>query len=446
MTILSAETSGQENVVLAPNMVQGSNFVVLGTLAAAGATFHPSSVIPKNRVTPQLLQLHGMPAGTSAGQILVDVTRGSQAFVDSVSVGVATMTQPFTTTSTTTVQTGFEASPAEDDSWANTDTFQLYTVPLYNLKVLNTNNADTATTALTTPTVWVQYIHIPDISGSPGYSQYISAASSVSSVVYSNVWFDPTFIGQSELASYDSSNLSCWHNGGMSLRSWGAIGGASSTTGSFFLNGSYLQDLSVVDGDIILHKSFTAKGGYSLAGYAYTDTGPSGPSEIAASQLRIEPYDFANSILWGPGAIDLNSGGSLVNESGTTWANCLTVTGALTLDGASTGWSPPATGTVTLNGTAAVTITGVNGTNAFPANATFTLSLHTVGGTPGTTAPYFFTATTANAAQIKSGTTNANDVYNWNAAPTPGVSITAGNIDIYQRLWSPISGSYFGPT
>jgi hypothetical protein len=136
-------------------------------------------------------------------------------------------------------------------------------------------------------------------------------------------------------------------------------------------------------------------------------------------------------------------GAGLGNASGTTWAASLKVT-TLQLNGVTTGWTPEAAGTVTLNGTAAATITGVNGTNAFPANATFALSINTVGGTPGLSAPYFFTATTANAAQLKSLTVNANDVYNWAAMPTPGITLTSANLDIYIGMSNPRTGCRYG--
>lgn len=65
-------------------------------------------------------------------------------------------------------------------------------------------------------------------------------------------------------------------------------------------------------------------------------------------------------------------------------------------------------GTFTLNGVAQVDVTGY-----FPVDARISMSLKTVGTTPGLVSPYFSAAQTANVFHVKSATALANDVYNW---------------------------------
>lgn len=72
--------------------------------------------------------------------------------------------------------------------------------------------------------------------------------------------------------------------------------------------------------------------------------------------------------------------------------------------------TPVASGTLTLNGVTRVATSG-----NFPIDATITLSLKTVGSTPGTAAPYFTGAQTAGTFGLASPTANCNDVYNWQA-------------------------------
>jgi hypothetical protein len=329
--LLESETIDQEYVVLEPVLVGAVSFAIIGTFAAVGTTFKPASVASKNRATPQLLQLHGMPAGTTGGQLVLNETKGSYAFVDSVTAGVATMTQPFVSAGLTSID--LTAIPAEDDSWTSADTYQRYAVPLLNLKYLAPVGGDT-NTSVSRNVCWVQGVHVPDVSGTPGFSNMNVNSAAGCSVVCSLCWFDPEFVGLANNATVGQS-FSCWNNGGVVGYSWAFLGGASNTNGGYFLDGTYVEDLSAIDGDIIIHGGLTVKGAYSLCGYAYLDA--SAGSTIAGSQLRIEPYYYAVPQLWGPGGMDVDGGGALINESGTTWAACMTLSGSLTIGGITTG-------------------------------------------------------------------------------------------------------------
>jgi hypothetical protein len=340
--LMSSQGAG-DPVVFSPILTGGINFVLLGTPVAVGAPFSPVSVTAKNRATGTLLTLNTGGAATP-GTLLFNVTKGSYAFVDSNGGGSGplVMTQPFASAGLTTVTTGQETFPIEDDTWASTDSYQRYSLPQCNLKVIAPSGGDTSSTGLSNPVFWIQQVHVTDVSGSVGYSTYDALAQTGASVVHSMCWFDPVFVGRGAPDELNSANLCCWHNGSAAFQSWWAIGGASNTTGAYFLNATYLSNLAAVDGDIIIHSGaggggtgLIVKGGYSICGWCYLGTGAS--STIAGSQLRIEPFFFASAQLYGPGGLGVNGGGAIINESGTTWAACFTLAGGITLDSATTG-------------------------------------------------------------------------------------------------------------
>ena len=72
-------------------------------------------------------------------------------------------------------------------------------------------------------------------------------------------------------------------------------------------------------------------------------------------------------------------------------------------------------GTFTLNGTTQVDVSSA----CIGVDSRIALSLKTVGGTPGTGAPYFSAAIAAGHFYVKSPTVSANDVYNWAALLEP---------------------------
>jgi hypothetical protein len=335
--ILSSETVGQEHIVLTPTLVTGVNFAIIGTPLAIGAPFSPSGVTSKVRGAPgTLLQLAGMPAGTTAGTLLWDSTRNSYAFIDSMAVLVATMTQPFAAAGLTTVQSAFAAVLVEDDLWAHTDTFQRYSLPILNLELFSPVYGDALNNTYVTPVAWVQSIHVPDTSGHVGYSFFTTSALQNAGMVYSMCWFDPLFAGVSrQEGTLGPADLSCWHNGGASFQGWQIVGGASNSNGTASIDATYVQDLAAVDGDAIIHGGLITKGSYTVLGYAYLDNTGYVSRVLRASAAVIEPNWFAAAQVWGPGTLNVD-GGFLENETSGAWATCLTL-GTLQLEGATTG-------------------------------------------------------------------------------------------------------------
>ena len=330
INLVASETIGQEEISISPLLVGGVDFQIIGTPANVGSVFSPTTVTAKVRgnILCTLLQLSGVPGSPVPGMVIYNSTKGSYAFIDAVVGTIVTVTQPFT--GLTTV--GLSTIPAEDDTWSTTDSYQLQTLPKLNLKYLHPAGGDAPNTALTTPVCWIQGVHVLDTSGTAGYSTF-TVNGQYTNIVFSLCSFDPQFIGIATIATI-GQNFSCWHNGGGTFTSWTALGGASNTAGLYTLAGTYLENLAAVDGDIIIHGALIVKMGYSLCGYAYIDS--KGSSTAASASLRIEPYYYSGCQLYGAGNFDVDGGGSLVNESGGTWASCLTI-GPLLIDGLTTG-------------------------------------------------------------------------------------------------------------
>lgn len=428
--LLAGQSVGQENVVLSLVLV-ACNFVIVGTTTSS-AGFSPASVTAKNRATPQLLRLT-VANSDSGGQVIFDVTRGSYGFVDSATGAAITMTQPFAAAGLSAISP--TPSVAEDNGWVNTDTYQTVTLPTLNLIALSASGG-TQNGAFTKGTVWVQNVHIPDPSGTPGTSQFTPFVDGVT-VVFSQCWIDPFFTLDGLLAVTRPWAMSCFLNGGATFTNQAAMVGGSAST-----NGAVFKTEAACDGDAIIHGTSDCQG---LFGYVYFD------GAISTGHLNepftIDPIGLATGAggsaqIWGPGSLDAGeaAGSIIANRTGQTWVSVLTLA-SLTIDGATTAYSPPAVGTFVANGATQVDTAGVNGTNAFPLTAAITFALKTIGGTP-VGLPYFSAAQTNNNFHTKAAAGDTS-TYQWTAQSGTGVSVTAANLDIYTALFNPRTGSKY---
>lgn len=332
--LLSSQTAGTDPVFFNPQLSGGTAFAIIGTPVAVGSTFHPSSVTAKNRATNTLLQVHGMPGGTAAGALVHNQTHDSYAFVDSIVAGVATMTQPFSTSTLTVIASANVVAPTEVDTWASTDTLQIYSLPALNLKALAPQGGDAADSSGDTPACWVQWVHVPDPSGTPGIS-VLAATAYACSLVYSVCWFDSAFFG-SALGTAQrlmGANLSCWHAGGGNFAGWAMVGGSIQTSGEPL--SSVFSQVAAVDGDAIIHGESWASG-FTVFGYVCLTTGCT--MTIIEGSVHIVPYFYADAQAWGAGTINVEHGANFQKDVSDNWATCLTVSN-IQLDGATTGTS-----------------------------------------------------------------------------------------------------------
>jgi hypothetical protein len=167
---MTPQTFAVDVFAFRPRISGGGNFVWDGLTDAplVGGSFSPASVTPKVRASPGTsLLLNGVPGDIAKGHIIWNVTRDSYATVYSVAGGDATMTQPFVGSSILSISNA--PFPVEDDSWIAGDVYQAIAPQLLNVELLITDGGDVDASDIN-GVGWLQGVHIPDQSGTPGQS------------------------------------------------------------------------------------------------------------------------------------------------------------------------------------------------------------------------------------------------------------------------------------
>jgi hypothetical protein len=338
--LLSSETLNQEAIVLNPTTVGNgpSMFIIDGSLGLSTvASFSLGAVTQKTRGNPgTLLQVANLPAGAAAGEMIYDSAHPSYAFIDSMNGSTGTITQPLDAPTLTTPNA--EPAPSEVDwltSYAG-DAAVLYALPGLNLRSAQPTGGDAPTTGAL-PTFWMQDVRVLDSSGAPGNSTINFEPIGMGTIV-TNSRIDSYFNFDGRRQYIAAAMLNTWLPG-CGMEFFATISAGALCTQATW--GSHVWDLAGVDGDVIVHEGLYLKGSYNIIGLAYFD-GSITPqvAVIHGNVVELEPSGALTSTatqLWGPGSMNLESPESAIeNESGTTWANILTM-GAITIDGATTG-------------------------------------------------------------------------------------------------------------
>jgi hypothetical protein len=427
---LSAQTPGVDNFFFAPKPVGGAIYAWVASVSNVGGTFSPTTVTPKSQGNPgnDLTFVGGLPAGMAANQIIFNATKGSYAKVKIVVDSTAIITQPVL--GATTINAFPEGE--EDNTWANTDVYQLQAPLICNYESIAVTVGDLDPTA-SFGAYWIQGIEIPDASGSPGGS----------------IWAVDNSLGSNFTLTLSTINPYLAVTGGgngpnfftCSAIGGGRLGGPFTNVFAGSLETGPDQDpffgitgnLVSLDFDVIVDQ-INVHDGSCLMGAVHVTT-----------EIRVDGGGFVDikdggfgtgTIVWGAGIVHLRqSSTSFGNQSGGTWANCLKVS-ALQFNGARTsGLTPPVAGTFVSNGVTPVAITGT-----FPIGATISTSLHTLGGTPAG-APFQSAAQTAGGATFKVFAGDSS-TYNWVAEPAL-VALTVADLDTYSSLRDAATGAIF---
>jgi hypothetical protein len=123
---LSAQTSGVDFFYFDPQMSGSCFFNWIATNSVLVSAFSPATVVPRSQTSGGTgYQLTGCPAGTVSGTIVFNVTKGSYAIGSAFAAGTLTVSQPvlFTLNS---------LPPSEDNTWANTDSYELLSFTMCN--------------------------------------------------------------------------------------------------------------------------------------------------------------------------------------------------------------------------------------------------------------------------------------------------------------------------
>jgi hypothetical protein len=420
---------------------------LVGALQPVGATCTDGAVTAISRANPG--NDWKVAAGTCtyvAGQLLYNssVAGGSYAVVDSVLAGTATLTPPFASAGLTTLSNS-PTFVVDGASWngAGGDTIQVYTRPIIYMDQL-------APVTGTTPGVgggntggsaWIQGVEFGAGSTGANIGQFTIAASGGLTITNSQTDNVAVLNGSSAAPAVLSGNqylANDWFPDDLVVNagdnSLVLFGGAVGTTiGNPVFYGGWLQ------ADTIVHNGGGFFGGTTTIYNAHLVSGTA--SVFPGATVQLEPSG-TNGVLWGAGAIRVYENASVINRTGGTWSNNVLVSALqLRINAATstTGFVPPQSGTITMNGTTQVT----NSTGTFPAGASVAFSLNAAGGTPCLGAPYFSQATIANSFYVKDVTAGCNDVLNWYVPPMGGVSITSANLDTYLAIYDPAGGARF---
>ena len=422
-----------------------------GTPIAVGAPFAAGAITQISRGNPgNDFQVAGMGAALK-GQLVFDssVAGGSYAWVD-VAGATASLSQPFAAAGLTT-PSNTPTFTVDGAAWTIGDTLQLYTVPTIYLDALQVITGTMSARGNSSGTAWVQWINFGDPAGGPGGGSPNSHVSiqSLGGLTLSMVSSDCDMLINGFAADLGGTAaqqqmVNCNFSAGSQI-----LGSLFLVYGGTFNNNTTFSPLfqgAGIHNDTILHGSPNWYPGSDNYMYNVHLLGTMTIQAETATQLRA---GTANGAVWGAGTLQVNQGGALVNRTGTTWTNTVLVNAMkLTSAGLTTGTVPAVGGTFTNNGVTQVDTAAScpGGTTApcFPIGAPITWSLATVGGTPCLAGgPYFSAANTANNFFTKAATANCNDVYNWVAGPTAGVTITSAAIDQYGALYDAPSGARF---
>ena len=409
---LSAQTLNVDPVFFFPRISDGGYAALIDTLVVFSAAAPCGTVTQINMTAGTDMTVASAPAGVTAGMYAFNSTSGSYAFVVSVASSVATMAQPITTAGVTTITIGNDTDLGTN--WNTGDTVTWYNVPnLTNLKAWQPVGGDVSS-ASSCSVGWVQWTQIAESSGL-GNSDY-GAGSDSCQVVYSDCY---------TLANISAGNLGPFMSGCY-------IGGTVSSSGG------QMNIFGGVVGNVTIYGAYLALSGNAIVqGTTNLQNGTIAQITTAHFEGAIyvqegSAFRYGNFV-WGAAGMSVGPMSVCENRNAGTWVNTFLLTGGMSFGGKGYGTTPIVYGTFQLNGTTAVNVAPGGTLGNFPANATISWSLFSVGSTPGTGAPYFSAATIASQFTVKSPTPGCNDTYTWQAQAV-GVGIHPAALDLYGSL------------
>jgi len=335
LTFLSSHTDNSDPVYLAPRLEGGANFVIQGALgssqqAASGSLL---GILAKGKSAGQLLQAI-LPNGAAVGQLVVNTTRASRAWVyKNVAGNIWLLSQPLQAVAVP----GASSAPAEVDTWANGDAVRLYNPVAVNL-------------ASASPTA-------TDLTSSTSPSQFI---------VYQLSVFDPAGAGKDDLAVASQGGV---YFGESAVQRNLLIGEGETTTSPVFVNtdfsGNVDASLSTASTGLdIVGGQVRSPSRYVLlrAGDLEEDAVLGVPTQLVASAFGSVFLDHASSLtftegtsfpshgsgasmFWGPGSLNIGGNARLQYPAGTNAAQAtFQQAGNITMNGEDEACSVDASG------------------------------------------------------------------------------------------------------
>jgi len=316
--LLSEQSAGGDFVQVLPYLVGASGkFSFVGTPSLVGSSFSAGTTTPKTQGNPGTdLTIASMPAGAIAGVVVHNITRDSYAIIHSMSGTTATMEQPFSSATLTTV-VPITCPTSEDDSWTTNDTLQLLSLPNLNLSAVNVSGGG-FNSSLTSGSVWFQMVHVTNPNPDPTTFSSIQIANNGSALTFSLCTFDVQVDAISNNTSASTTLLACrMPQGAVVGNSVQVLGGGSpgileQASGTGFYGNDVILDSqpNVLSGSMRFY-------GTHLTTLLDVD-GPSSSVDLMQANA-----------LWGAGSLNLDPATTCRLDNG-TWVNSLKLS-ALTM-------------------------------------------------------------------------------------------------------------------
>lgn len=347
--MLSAQPAGEDAVFFEPRVSNGGRAILTGfaALVAAGASFAAGTLsggFGYTGATPSAggvqLTMAAVPSYVVGTVLLFNETTSGYAFVDAITGGNATLTQPLTAASVTNVSTS--PTGVVQNTWAAGNTIQPYVVPNLNLKKWAPVGGDVSSASALSGG-YVLFCSIADTSGA-GTSIYPhvtqSAVNVLSCCVVRGVLSMTMVTGK----------FGGLYVTGCCIVGWGIFEPAGDTIiyGGVFQTGVdfYGAGVFLLASTAIVHGSaniYAGVAGILNANECFSDAAWS----LIASTLIV----FNGATFWGSYSLDLcPTGGNstFVNNSGSTFTlKALLTNGALTIGASQTTGTSYSAGTWT---------------------------------------------------------------------------------------------------
>lgn len=264
-----------------------------------------------------------MPPSAAAKQLVLNVTRNSYAFIDSMSGSTATVSQPIPASTLTTPGT---PTLAVDNTWTTGDTLSTFTLPDVNLKEWRPVGGDVgeggAASAYTAG--WVQFVHIVDTSGTAD-SIYALTSDTAANVLSS------CQISTRVAASITNGRHEPAYMVGCDITGQVAMGGLGTPEvyGGILRGGMEVSTgQGKFDGDAVTHGTANFEGTSGWVVNAFFD---------GAINIGNSGSVFVASSLWGSASVNVLPECAYWNESGTTFVASLLTSGQLRFGSMTTG-------------------------------------------------------------------------------------------------------------
>lgn len=320
---LSAQNAGVDEVYFEPVMSGGGMFVLLVTLASAGADFAAGALgggfgragaVPSAGGTA--MTMAAVPGYVVKFTLLQNSTRGGYAFVDSVSAGTATLVQPHTVAS---LAPGGFPNPTVQNNWVAGDNIKAWTCQLTNLGRWAPRGGDLSA-GFQPSGGFVQFARIasPDGANSSIYAHHLQSA--VNTLSCCQIDGNLYLTGEAGIVCLA---MNCVVAGTSSLLAspQGRLAGGSVT--GLAATGT---TTTTPENNAILHGS-SAFSGRSVLGQLFSD-----------GTLLVSTLVQATTFAWGSFACTVLPGGTYENVTGSTFVlKALLTNGTLKLGTATTG-------------------------------------------------------------------------------------------------------------